>query len=214
MAPRPSPSVGLLAALALSGCVSVSPRAFAPVLPAPPADRAAFERDFASCRSQVAADVSLFDAPADDPYGSLGAPTDILGGAVVLGALGAAILTAPNRTRTLRTRAEQRVQAAMTNCLQSHGHAVAGWEPTQGETAGGVQTPVRSDKRTKLLLEAQAHEADAESDPKRRAHHLKLAAKARRKAERLPPPPEPPQWWYEPGKPPPGASPGQTRPGS
>jgi len=135
----------LVGAFALSGCVSATPRSYAPLVRPPPVDAAAFERDFAACASTVAMEKRNFGQSGKAVVaGAVGgaAAVPILGGAAAASQFGNAgtalaasglglVMLVPAMTYSLsasrRRRNEQAIQQAMTACLAQNGHTVAAW---------------------------------------------------------------------------------------
>lgn len=132
--------------LVLTGCVSTAPRAYAPIISPPPADRTAFEGELSACASEVASGQRDFKpSAAAVAAGGVGgaAAVPVLGGAVAATSAGGGAYTAlaasavglvllvPVMTYSLsasrRGKNEQAVQQAMTKCLARSGRTVSGW---------------------------------------------------------------------------------------
>lgn len=128
------------AALILSGCVSAYPRAFTPVVEPPPADAAAFQRDFAACASEVAADESHFRHGWRVFFG-------VFGGGTGSGGMGAGALPIiiPHRDGERRDENERAVKSAMRFCLVKRGYTVTHWKLVEGAEAvsGQLLSPTR-----------------------------------------------------------------------
>ena len=155
----------LAASVALSGCVSATPRPYAPVLKPPSPDQAAFERDFNGCATEDAAGKRNFQGGLA-PLVAAGvggvAATSVLSGAAAgattvgagagLAATGVGIiLLIPVATYTLSSRRrkknEHEIQKAMNECLAQRGHAVSGWTRLSRREAAAMTTqttPTRS----------------------------------------------------------------------
>lgn len=139
-----SPVGAIAAALILSGCVSGTPRPYAPILQPPPADQVAFERDFTVCAEAVAAGERNFEGSTSAVVvGAVGgvAAVEVLSGAAAATAVGGSaglavtgvglLVVVPLTTYALssarRRRNERDIQEAMTACLGQKGHTVADW---------------------------------------------------------------------------------------
>lgn len=134
-------------ALIAGGC-STRPRTFNPVLAAPTADPAAYQRDLSACRTMVAQGKrsGFGDAAVATGTGAVaGAATGAAAvgtGAIPLGigmsgaAAAALVAVMPlagiaagvGVTRAIRSGKEKKVKAALADCLAAHGHAVGSWQ--------------------------------------------------------------------------------------
>lgn len=185
--------VSLLAtALMLGGCATtIEPRAYLPVVQPPPADTAAFERDFSACTSQVAGNAAVFrsnpelravkDQDMSLPAGGSIGPGDMGSGAIGLIALIIMAGQAGARSHakhSYRQTTEQQIQAAMASCLSERGHTVTAWQLVQAgkAPAGQVLTPTQPEGRALLVQEAEQAEYSAKIDPDGGARSLKEAA--------------------------------------
>jgi hypothetical protein len=149
----------LAAALALTGCAS-TPRGFAPVMAAPPADPAAFETAFNLCTAEVSAGrrenfrsgrggsaaggMALGGAAALVTGASAASGAGMLAG--VAGAAGMAaglVVFAPlaifGVSRVQRANKERDIQRAMATCLGEEGFTVSGWRVERA--AGAMASP-------------------------------------------------------------------------
>lgn len=138
----------ILAGVALiSGGCSTRPRTFNPVLAAPSADPAAYQRDLSECRTLVAQGkrTGFGDAVVATGTGAVaGAATGVAAagtGAIPIGigmsgaAAAAFVAVMPlagiaagvGVTRAIRSGKEKKVKAALADCLAAHGHSVDSW---------------------------------------------------------------------------------------
>ncbi len=162
-----NPKVSLLPLLLLSasmvaGCVSTNPRPYTPVVQPPPIDQAAFEVDFSTCASAVAAGARNFrrsgGAVAVGAVGTVGG-VQVLGAAALgvtgttLAATGIGLAVAVpmatyGLTRARRARNEREVQNAMTECLAERGHTIASWtRVSRGDATTLTVTPTRRERQ-------------------------------------------------------------------
>ncbi|CAA9511121.1 MAG: hypothetical protein AVDCRST_MAG44-1401 [uncultured Sphingomonas sp.] len=138
--------VGALAAVALLAACSSRPREFSPVLAAPAADQAAYNRAVAECGQLLAAGKLTSEgrlasgaagaaaSGAALAVGSAAASTaGMFGGLAVAGATivllpFAAIGGAYGMAKAKQKRKERAIQTAMAGCLGERGYQVAGWQ--------------------------------------------------------------------------------------
>src|SRR5215213_8685270 len=132
------------ASLLLSGCSS-RPREFNPSLGAPPADQAAFDKDYGECRELLVAG----KLDRNGRLGSAGAGA-AAGGVAAAGGMAAAtsaglyggmaiasatIIAIPfvalggawGMAKIKRNKKEKAIQQAMAGCLDQRGHQIVGW---------------------------------------------------------------------------------------
>jgi hypothetical protein len=154
----------LVAASVLSGCVSATPRPYAPVVRPPPADSVTFEREFDACAAAVGAGKRNFrQSGGAIAVGGVGgvAAVQVLSAAAAAGSLGASATTAlaasgvglvmvvPLMTYSLsssrRRHNEQEIQKAMTECLAPSGYTVTTWTliPRRDAASAPTLTPTR-----------------------------------------------------------------------
>ena len=132
------------AAVALQGCSS-RPREFTPSLSAPPADQAAFEKDYAECRELlVAGKLDTNGRLASAGAGAAAGAATVAGGAAAASGaglytgaavLGATIIALPfvavggawAMARIKRGKKEKAIQNALAGCLSERGHQIVGW---------------------------------------------------------------------------------------
>jgi hypothetical protein len=137
--------LAIAAVVFVSGCSS-RPRAFAPVLAAPPADGAAFNASVAECGALLAGGKLTSDgrlasgaagAAASGAALAVGSATassaGLFGGMAVAGATlvllpFAAIGGAYGLAKAKRNKKEAAIKTAMAGCLAERGHQVAAWQ--------------------------------------------------------------------------------------
>ena len=134
-------------ALIAGGC-STRPRTFNPVLAAPSADPARYQRDLSECRTLVAQGKRSGFGDAAVVTGTGAAAGAATGAAVIgsgaipvgIGMSGAAaaalvavmplagIAAGVGVTRAIRSGKERKVKTALADCLAAHGHSVEAWQ--------------------------------------------------------------------------------------
>ncbi|MEO5972307.1 MAG: hypothetical protein ABIP91_02970 [Sphingomicrobium sp.] len=155
--------VAIGTSVAVSGCSS-RPRAFAPMLAAPPLEQSAFDQAYAECSR-------LFVAGKLDNSGRLasaGAGAAATGTAVVAGGATAAAVTgygglavasativllpfaaiggAIGMAKMKRAKKEKAIKTAMAGCLRERGYAVDGWtKMSKADVANAVAVARASD---------------------------------------------------------------------
>ncbi len=135
----------LAAAVSLSACSS-RPREFAPTLAAAPTDASKFDRDYMTCRTQVAqGQRSGFGARAAS--GGVGVAAGVVGAATLSGGAGGTVVGAMATAATAavlmpvigiagawgiakrnKVKKEREIKAATALCLSEYGYDVEAWK--------------------------------------------------------------------------------------
>lgn len=123
------------AAVMLSSCATPHPRAYTPIISPPPADPAAFQRDFSACASEVEANPDNFSSNKGEDLAT-GMKTSEL--AIIF--LPLALLMPSGVNRRIN---ENSVMTSMKLCLSKRGYTVSDWKLVEREVASGqLVTPM------------------------------------------------------------------------
>lgn len=147
--------------VAVSGCSS-RPRAFAPILAAPPVDQNAFDQAYATCGQLFVAgkldqNGRLASAAGGAAAGGAGVAVGSATAVAVAGYGGMAVVAATvvllpfaivggavGMAKVKRAKKEKAIKAAMTGCLKERGYAVNGWSKMSKADVAKAPAPVRA----------------------------------------------------------------------
>lgn len=155
--------VAIGSSMTVSGCSS-RPRAFAPMLAAPPAEQSAFDEAYADCGQLFVAgkldrNGRLASAAGGAAAGGAGVAVGSATAVAVAGYGGMAVVAATvvllpfaivggavGMAKIKRAKKEKAVKGAMTGCLKERGYAVEGWAKMSKADVAKAEAAVRASK--------------------------------------------------------------------